>query len=142
MRAFLLIIIVGFSSTANSQFQPGIYQSVGNSFRLNYFLTITDDSLTFYGWEMAGNSDTVYFKSSCKLNTVGAQRFMRFEFSGNKPDPREPDSFTAQEDLLIDLHRLHRHLFNLRQNGRYIHVLATKDIYDSRSDEFLFQRVW
>lgn len=142
MRALLLIISVGFSSTANSQFQPGIYQSVGNSFRLDYFLTITDDSLTFFGWEMADDSDTVYFKSSCKLNKEGAQSFTSFEFSGNKPDPRKPDSFTAREDLVIDSHRLHRHLFNLRQIDRYIHVLATKDIYDSRSDEFLFQKIW
>lgn len=141
MRSILLILIVCISPKVYAQLQPGVYQSIGSSFRLNYYLRITDDSLTFFGWEISGKSDTIYFKSSCKFDTIGAKNFTRFEFSKNRPDPKRPDSFVAQADLLIDLFRLHRHLSHFRQNGRYIHVTGTKDIYDSRADEFLFQKI-
>ena len=141
MRIILTYLIIGFAFTTNAQLNSGIYQSTGNSFRLNYYLVVSNDSVIFYGWELSLKYDTIYFRSNSKYDSVKGLIFSKFEFTRNRFDPSDLSSFAVENDLSIEPFSLHRYFFASKLRGQQISFLATKDIYDSRADEFVFQKI-
>jgi hypothetical protein len=137
MRFILSALLLTFDfNYAHAQLQTGTYISGLRSFRTNYFLKVDKDSVTLFGWE-SHESDTIYFKSSCKKDSMDKLTFTNFAFTRSKPTAENLNTFIGNPKIEIPTFILHRYLFNFQKKNNKVFMLA-KDAYDSRADEFEF----
>ncbi len=139
---YLFILMFSLLHLAiTAQIKNGVYQSTGRSFRENYLLVIEGKKVTCYGWEITSASDTVYYRSFALLDKSEYLFFEKFEFSKHKFTTGKTIQFVPDSNITLEPFLLHRYMINVKQTKEGITLVATKDIYDSRADEFYFKRV-
>jgi hypothetical protein len=141
MKYFLVTILSIINLFVVAQITEGTYMSSNESYRTNYYLVVETNQLTLYGWETTMENDTIYFRSTSLFESNSSVTFKEFEFqkepftSGNLLD------FKADIALEVESFLLHKYLMNITESNGEISLLATKDIYCSRADNFVFKKI-
>ncbi|MFT3912099.1 MAG: hypothetical protein QM737_21920 [Ferruginibacter sp.] len=141
MKAIATILFILFSFLGKAQLKDGIYKSSKKSYRENYFLVVENSTVTLFGWEISMKNDTIYYRSKAKLGSNNTLHFKVFEFSGNPTTEMNLQAFTPDEKTGLSSIILHNWMNIEKVVGKTIYVIATKDIYDSRADDFQFELI-
>jgi hypothetical protein len=117
MRKTVFFILLVASFNAKAQLEEGVYQSIYPSFRQNYFLQVSGDSVTLYGWELkASRFDTVYFSSTTPLS--GNLIFTNFSFFKKPVTPAKPVTFPPlAEKETVGSFLLHSRFLNFKKEN-------------------------
>lgn len=139
MKSFLLQIFLTLCITSvKAQLPKGTYVSGLTSFRTNYYLIVDKTSVTLLGWETTVDKDTIYFKSTCKNDSLDRITFTNFEFKKSKVNSDSLDNFIAEPNIKMEPFLLHRYIFNFEVISKKIFLHAIKDSYENRTDKFEF----
>jgi hypothetical protein len=87
------------------------------------------------------NNDTIFFRSTTNIDSSDSITFVNFDFSRKTTTRESLKNFMRQDDVYIQPFLLHRYVVRIRQVQKGINLLLSKDIYDSRADEFTFQKI-
>jgi hypothetical protein len=140
---YLFILLLSFLYVYTSaQVKNGVYKSTERSFRQNYLLVIEGKKITYYGWEINLTNDTFYYRSFASLDKSQYLFFEKFDFSRQKFATGKTIQFIPDSNIMLEPFLLHRYLANIKQTKEGIALMATKDIYDSRADEFYFKKIY
>lgn len=136
---YTIIIILSLSALlSKAQIPDGTYKSSNDSYRTNYFLIVSGEEITLFGWETTFENDTIYFRSTAKRDSKKKITFKTFEFQQERLTEDNLKDFEPDNNLDIDSFLLHRYLSDIEESNGEINLKATKDVYDSRVDFFKF----
>lgn len=141
MKYLLVTILSLLYLFGNAQITEGIYLSSNESYRSNYFLVVESSQLTLYGWETTMENDTLFFRSTSSLESNNSVTFDNFEFQKEAINEENIMDFKADIALNVESFLLHKYLMNITESNGEISLLATKDIYCSRADNFIFKKI-
>jgi hypothetical protein len=136
MKYLFSILSFFLFSSVNAQIKNGIYKSSKASFRENYILIFEGEKATLIGWELVGQKDTIYYRSSAKLDENKHLHFDKFDFSKKGPLDFKPDKSLSMVAFV-----LHNNFMFSKANENSIFFLAVTDIYGNRADEFVFEKI-
>lgn len=153
------ISIFSKTYTINTKLSAGIYMSAENSYRQHFYLKIDGDSMTLFGWEPVYQlkdtinnetspeftvKDTIYYKTTTKflIDEKGSfsLKFDRYELSHYPITKDNIDGFVQDNKIRFDTFGLHNSFDGIVSDTKLL-VTATKDIYDSRADQFEFLKI-
>lgn len=137
MKRLTLILLIVTSVLAYGQ---DTYESTVDSYRRNFLLTINEDKVTLYGWELTEGTDTLTYKAFGHLSKDKHVTLDNYEFSKLSPSQIKWDQFQSDNGVSISSFFLHRHLSIQTLDREKLEVLMAKDAYDSRVDKFVFKR--
>jgi hypothetical protein len=141
MKYFLVTILSFINLLVSAQITEGTYMSSDESYRNNYFLVVESDQLTLYGWETTMENDTLYFRSTTAFESNSNVTFTNFEFQKEAINEENIMDFKADNALEVESFLLHKYLINISESNGEISLIATKDIYCSRADNFIFIKI-
>lgn len=141
----LILLAMGQPQTSNTgKNLDGIYRSTPGSFRQNFFIQISSDSISIYGWENEMRADTVWFRAKVKHTLYQNGQYMmdvvHFDFSHQPTTLANLHHFTPDKSIAVDEISLHQSFFGKPEQGKFL-LQATKHIYDSRADSFEFVKM-
>lgn len=162
---FISLILITYSCSENSDKQPNVdliestnteeietnlpyelYRSSESSFQANFFLKIEAEKSTIYGWEITPNNDTIYYRSECKSEESNHEeirlRLEKYELTRIKLNENNLEEFI--EDTTLETSAIlffHNSFFGKQSSDNLIQLQAVKHIYDSRADDFEFERI-
>ncbi|HCS19669.1 MAG TPA: hypothetical protein DIW47_03750 [Bacteroidetes bacterium] len=127
-----------------STLMDGLYKSNPNSFRNNFYIKITGDTVTLYGWQRGVDKDTVYYKSRT-VNTSKEEgwiiwNFDQYKFSSEPIINDNIDGFKENKKIDPFTGTLHNYFLGTYAEGVF-KLNATTDNYDSRADVFEFEKI-
>ncbi len=106
-------------------------------------MIIQGERIALYGWESVPtiDKDTIYYRAETKLGDTIRLTSSDFQFYKTRLTSDNVDKFQPDKDISVPNFLLHRYIYVTKYDKEVVEVRIMKDVYDSRSDEFVFVRV-